>query len=344
MSKAIFVANARKQFTEFASVWFDFLLEHFPTCENTKDLKIFFNGVVVPSTSKTDEQIELWYESLTTPLNQKRTKYAKAVERITQQPCTIYHAISYRDVATLKHTMTSEMLTRVDIFTKYDSAQIDEETKATGWKLLDKMNAACLEFKEQNAPQVPTRAEIQENIRMRNAKPDEVPSMAKAFHTHYNALCTMLNAANAIENASEAEIKQHMSKWNAFSRDTTDGEKNSTLCQNSDPRALKPLERCFPDLVVPADQHANETLWKNITQLNGFAAVTENIPSDMMGRIETMANKLADDIVSGKTDMGSVNLQEIGEQVLAGGNEADMSKFASSIDQLMPALQQFHKM
>ena len=30
MSKAIFVANARKQFTEFASVWFDFLLEHFP--------------------------------------------------------------------------------------------------------------------------------------------------------------------------------------------------------------------------------------------------------------------------------------------------------------------------
>ena len=104
----------------------------FPRCENTKDLKIFFDGVVVPSTSKTDEQIELWYESLTTPLNQKRTKYAKAVERITQQPCTIYHAISYRSVATLKHTMTPEMLTGVDIFTKYDSAQIDEETEHTG--------------------------------------------------------------------------------------------------------------------------------------------------------------------------------------------------------------------
>ncbi len=62
-----------------------------------------------------------------------------------------------------------------------------------------------------------------------------------------------------------------------------------------------------------------------------------------MGRIEDVANKLADDIVAGRTDMASVNLSDIGQQVLAECNEDDVSKFANNIEELLPALQNFHR-
>ena len=54
-----------------------------------------------------------------------------------------------------------------------------------------------------------------------------------------------------------------------------------------------------------------------------------------------MASKLAEDIVSGKTDMANVNLSDIGQQVLSGCSEDDMSKFAGNLDTLLPALQSF---
>ena len=58
----------------------------------------------------------------------------------------------------------------------------------------------------------------------------------------------------------------------------------------------------------------------------------------MMGKIENMASKLANDIMSGKKDMGSMDLQSIGEEVLSQCNSADMSHFADNIDKILPAI------
>jgi hypothetical protein len=69
--------------------------------------------------------------------------------------------------------------------------------------------------------------------------------------------------------------------------------------------------------------------------------VVDNIPVGMMSHIETMASKLADDIVSGKTNMNNMNLNELGQHVLSQCKEEDMDKFAENIDSLLPALQQF---
>ena len=52
-----------------------------------------------------------------------------------------------------------------------------------------------------------------------------------------------------------------------------------------------------------------------------------------------MASRLADDIMNGRTDMGSVNLSDIGKQVLDGCNEGEMDTFANNIESLLPALQ-----
>jgi len=62
-----------------------------------------------------------------------------------------------------------------------------------------------------------------------------------------------------------------------------------------------------------------------------------------MGKIENIANRLADDIMNGRADLGSMNLSDIGQEVLSQVDEGEINQFASNIDNLIPALQSFQK-
>ena len=57
-----------------------------------------------------------------------------------------------------------------------------------------------------------------------------------------------------------------------------------------------------------------------------------------MAGIETVANKLMQDLSSGKADLSSLSMESIGQQVLAGVSQEEMAQFASNIDKIMPAL------
>ena len=80
------------------------------------------------------------------------------------------------------------------------------------------------------------------------------------------------------------------------------------------------------------------THWNLLNKMLSFCAVGDAIPSHMMGRIENMATKLADDILSGKADMSSMDLKSIGEEVLGQCTQSDMSHFANNIDKILPAI------
>ena len=336
----VFVANSRAQFLEFSSHWIEFFTTKFPECEETKDCKIFLDSVVKNSTEKLTEQIQMWRTNIMTPL--KKTKYSKAIERITNKQAVIYHALCYQDVIALKENMTSGIVQRVDLFEKYNS--LSDADRASVWRFMQKISIAAFEALEETPPVVPSRTEISENIRARKEKTtDESPSMSKAFATHVNGMCKHLGQKPVLENADDALIKKWMTRWHTFSKDTTNEKKNTVLCQQEDPAVLAKLVAAFPEFETLSADTVTAQIWKNINQLNGFSAVTENIPTKMMGRIEDMASRLADDIVSGKTDMASVNLHDIGQQVLAGCEEADMSQFANNIEDLLPVLQNFQK-
>jgi hypothetical protein len=324
-------------FLEYGVHWIGFLQKHFPECEDTKDMQIFFEGVIKHSEDKLSEQIEMWYVNMTTPLNSKKTKYAKAIERITKTTPCIYHALVYRDVNALETNHKSNACKQINLFEKCRDERLTEQDQQTIWRYLDKISVACFEAKEVALPVVPTRSEIQENIRSKRDKTEEGPSMQKAFNTHINGLCKHIGVQSPLENCDEVTLKKWMSRWHNFSRDSTDGSKNSALCSQKDVRIIDVLIQTFPELCL-TDKKFDEAVWKNINQLNGFSAVSENIPHNMMGRIEDMASRLANDIVEGRTDIASVNLSDIGQQVLSGCTEEDMSKFAGNIDSLLPAL------
>lgn len=337
----IFVKKAREQFLEYSTMWIDFMVETFPSCDETKDCQIFLTSVVKNSDAQLTEQLDSWYENMQTQLNSRKTKYAKAIERITGTPAVIYHALAFKDFNALRENLKSEIVVRVKLLEKYEASS--DDVKDTILKFLEKITHSAYEAKRMKLPKVPTRTEIQDNIKQRREKPEESPSMTRAFQTHINAMCRQLNDPPPLENADDAKIRQWMTRWNKVANATTDGAKNSSLCSQKDIRVLKLLHEEFPEIPgLTEPDKMSESVWKNIHQLNGFSAVTESIPTKMMGRIESMASRLADDIVAGRTDMASVNLSDIGQQVLSGCDEEDMTKFAGNIDALLPALQNFH--
>lgn len=336
----IFVKEARKQFLQYGTHWIQMIADKFPECSETADMKIFFEGVIQNSEPKLTEQIDLWYKNFSTPLNPKKTKYAKAIERITGSVPCLYHALVYRDLPAMEANHQSEVCHQIRLFDKAKDPRLKEADMTNFWKLLDKMTTSCFEAKQVALPTVPTRAEIQSNINIKREKSsqgDEGPSMNRAFQTHINGMCKQLEIASPLEQADDGLVKKWMARWSEFARDQTNGTQNAALCAQHDAQVLVSLSNAFPELKFAHDR-VDEHVWKNIVQINGFSAVSDNIPKNMMGRIEDMASRLANDIVEGRTDIASVNLSDIGQQVLSGCSEDEMSKFAGNIENLLPAL------
>jgi hypothetical protein len=91
------------------------------------------------------------------------------------------------------------------------------------------------------------------------------------------------------------------------------------------------------------EQKLNLQIWTLIVQLNGYTTVESNVPSKMMGKIENIASRLADDIANGNADFTKMNFDNIGKEVLSHCDETDMNAFAKNIENLLPALQHFQK-
>ena len=55
------------------------------------------------------------------------------------------------------------------------------------------------------------------------------------------------------------------------------------------------------------------------------------------------AQQLAKDISAGKADLGSLDLEALGQQVLSNVAPGDVSSFASNLDQILPALSRLQR-
>lgn len=285
------------------------------------------------------KRVEEWYSLTTKPL--VGVRYVKAVERLTKKAPVVYHALMYKDLNAVKDIVEETWKYGKDLMSCFDS--MSDKDKTCVLRCFETMTRSAYEAHfVSDLPFVPTRQEIQENIRNkkeRTTSHEDSPSISKAFYTHLNSLTEKTGAKCPITAGDEDALKQAMASWHTFGKGSTNCTKNSILISKCDESVLPSLNDAFPELGIRAP--VEDETWKDMQQLANFSAVTESIPTNMMSRIEAMANRLADDIVSGKTDMANVNLGEIGQQVLSGCNESDMSNFASNIEDLLPALQNF---
>jgi len=336
MGKDSFKLRSQKAFWELSIEFAEELCKSFPDCTDTKDLVLWGKNVILGDDSEEENGIVNWYNAMLEPL--KKTKYSKAVERITGSPPTIYHAVIYKDHESMALSSSSVSLKRLNIYEKMNNPSFTEENKELFWKYMNRLNKYAEEFVEKDFPKVPTREEISENIK-RNKQGDtnnSQPSMLKGFNTSLSAFCEMRNCKNVYDLSSDNELSKIFAKWVEVSKQEINGKKISALCKEQNEDIIYKLEEEFPD--ISWKEPINESQWGVLTKLFSFCDVGEAIPSQMMGKIENMASKLASEIMSGKKDMASMDLQSIGEEVLSQCNSADMSHFAENIDKILPAI------
>lgn len=335
--KDIFKTQSRKEFMDMADAFLQSLHEKFPECNQTTDAQTYFKGVVLGSERAETETIDGWVRNMMAPLNKKKVLYSKAVERITGDRAVCYHACVYKDADGFGSSTTSKLLKDIDCETKYKDERMTEDDKALFWKYIEKLNASAFEFTGEPVPRVPSREEIRENIAMNRKSPADAdqPSVSKAFASSLNKLYDRHNKST-LKATDDAQIEEAMTKWAELGKQVVeDGKTLSSLVSTQSKAAEAVIRQEF------GLNEFEEEDWKLVQNLYSYAAVGNAIPQRMMTRIEDLAGKIADDIVTGKKDMSSVDLTEIGHQVLAGCSPEDMQKFAGNLDELLPVIGKF---
>lgn len=334
---ARFQQRALRDYLELMEEMILFWKRLFPECEDTEDSHTWFNGVVKPSDKKSADCIAAWNDCMREVLNKKKVKYAKAVERVINEPATVFHACSYKDVDAIYDSSEYTVFRKLKLRERHPT--LSEDDRATLWKYIDHMNRSAYEYAGRPVPRIPTKEEIQASISQKKNKPvgGEQASMAKAFQTALDVLVKETGAE--IEDEAQVDIAARWAK--TIKMETAGGGTVSQLCQAQDPAAMDYLAREIPELRLETLDLITSDTWETIKQLNSFSTVNEQIPTKMMSRIEDYASKLADDLVSGRKTMGNVDLSAIGQEVLAQCDPDDMNKFASNINELLPALSNF---
>ena len=331
--------------TEFFSLVDEFIeniMELFPDCGDTKDMQTIFRGTTRGSKMLENEFLQSWYDNMCTPLAAKHVKYARALERIMGTPGTVYHACVYHDADAMHLSCDSATLSKIGLYDKFHDDRMKDH-KDTVWKYIEELNRVAYSVLDKETPRVPTREEINENIaqsKKKSAMPAEQPSMISAFATNLDELCVACNKKDVLNTKTEQSRKELMQRWARATRVEIEGERVAALCEKGDSRAVAAYALEFPELCL---SDVSSVPWSIIKQLNAFSAVGDNIPPKMMGRIEDLANKLADDLASGRKDLSNLSLADIGQQVLSGCDTTDMNQFADNIGELMPALQGFQR-
>lgn len=281
--------------------------------------------------SEGDDAAERWHTlmSRTVP---KGIRYARALQRILGYEPTLYTVVEYKDVA----------LFLDDEFATVVRSPLD----AADWRGLAAANRLVACALGHDLDRVPTRDEIQQNIQTSKAakKAADTSSVSQACKGAYSELAEHLHDAAACEavreRAAATDDRELTAAWAemlqsrpGFVDECTRRAAPPAAAWTAVPQAARlPLVGALSTAAAPA--------WSQIDQLNSYAKISSNIPTGVMSRIETMASKLASDLHSGSVTMDTLNLQNIGEQVLSNCDAAELSKMSENIGDLLPVLTQ----
>lgn len=328
----IFADRHVSSFWDVMKSFIDSLSATYPDCPATQEWKLWLNNVVLVDKDKMKEGVNKWYEAMCMPLVKGCAKYAKAVQSITGESALIYHAVAYKDVDAAH--ASSEYMRELNLPAKLASDRMDAKARAIFWEYLDELNALTFKAERADVPKVPTTDEIAADIKRR--KTGGASSVQGGLAQTWHALCDARGGATV---ADSSAIPRRLSAAAAAKHgDATVGEG----CQNRDPAAFAALAEAMPEVKGNNSEPTDEQ-WKLLSKALGLADMESAIPPNMLRGIEGVASKLAQDIAAGKADLGSINIEALGQQVLSGVDPADVDSFADNLDKILPALSKFAK-
>ena len=110
------------------------------------------------------------------------------------------------------------------------------------------------------------------------------------------------------------------------------------LCEIQWERALGDEDAELLRAGVRADGPTKKRVTDALQQLVGYCHVQNNIPGQMMSRIESAAAGLAKSLSAGEVDLASLDLTAIGEDVISGCSAEECQALAGNLGSLLPTL------
>jgi hypothetical protein len=331
-----FASRAYRSFWDLLVEFGDALVTTFPDCGDTKDWVLYMKNVVVGDDHKMRDGLQRWCDGMNRPLAKGAAKYAKAIQSITGAPATVFHAISYRDMAAADASF--EELRTLQLPAKLRSGTMDAAAKDVFWRYLEELNGHAFSYARKPIPRVPTSDEIAADIARRKAAASGGPPNDKdgsnVLHHGLRDVWTQLLLARG-EPADDVGDALASRLGDALAQSSADG----TLadgCKRHEPDAFAELAAQLPEL---GSGTPDAVQWELLDKAMGLVTMERAISAPMMRSIESVANQLMSDISTGKADLGTVDLETLGRQVLSQTSAGDVSNFAASVDQLLPTLQ-----
>ena len=312
--KNVFAERSKKAYWDLMVDFADSLRSTFPDCAETQDWCLYLKNVVVGDAKREADGLEKWCAGMRTPL--KKAKYAKAVQSITGEPATVYHAFAYRDMDAADASF--EALQSLSLPDKVKS--MDAETRAVFWQYLDELNKHAM----RDPPTVPTSEAIAADIARRRGAGTQ-PVLQHGLAEVWTQLCGCKPSRDTLAEVASSKLDE--------TRTVADA------CRARDPAGPERLAQEFPELTLPL----SDERWSLLDKALGLACMENAIPKPMMGAIENVANQLVKDLTTGKTDFANLNLEAIGQQVLTNVSPEEMSSFANNLDKILPALDRIQR-
>jgi hypothetical protein len=309
----IFAARARQSFADVFDLFVASLVELFPPTDTVWTWPDADARVSTP---------EEWTDVMMTALPKGCAKYAKAVTSITNAPACVYHGVAYRDPTAVQ---SCDYFARLHVADKVSA--LTSEQRTLFWQYLDELNTQAFVATRRKCPCVPTSDDIRTNIQRRK---QTGPVLQHGIAEVWRTLC---RARGAEAPASEESLSQrlHAASEALCGEGVTVGE----LCRARDMRGFDALVTTFPYLgtAPPSDEE-----WSLLVKALSLSTMNGNIPAPMMRGIEKVANELVSDIHSGKASLETLNVESIGQKVLASVGTDDMNSFAKNLDKILPSM------
>lgn len=318
--KDIFVTRHRDDFVSLMTSLCDSLQETLPS---ESDVAKWCASMHAALEKDADAVLATWYAGVTTRLTRAHAKYARAVESIASG-ATLYHAIHYCDAPALQSCHA--LLAPVDT-TALVAAFSSKEDTTLFWRYLVELSDACYRWKQVAPPRVPTVEEIDADIRARKQQRKDgggdggsgSSGATRGLGTGVADLWAQLTSARGAS---------------ACALDDARRERLRALLNH--PLTSDRVVAAFPELGnAPYGSDGLNVL----ERIKNLSTMDDAIPTNMMKGIESMASKIVSDIQQGTCDLASLDIECIGQQVIAGVSDKDIGDFAANLDKIIPALE-----
>lgn len=324
--------------------------------------------VLVQTAWGVDKIIEHWYKYLMSPLPSS-TRYANPLQRLLGTKAVMYHAYIYNDIQTAaKHQ--NPMKPYIDLEYVLSDPSFDDESREATIKYMQALNECVFACLNVDPPAAPSRENIAAEIKRHNdnnsttqklACVESAPSaggVGKLSNTANDLILHIADLAtghgvkvdeallNEIRDGGGADdwimsldaemqnvIEPHQeSLYNLFVAHRY-VDFSDSICEGSilDRIGLKAATSA-------AAAPPPEAMVEKIMQLNVLTQVNKSVPAAMRNRIESVAQNLAGQILSGNMSLSGIDLNEIGQEVLDGCDPDDLTDLANQVGALLPEL------